>query len=130
MNRSISLFLLTLSTFASLAQTPVKKRPMMPKDIYRLQTISDPQVSPDGKWISYGLSTVDTTKDKRNADLWMVSWDGKESVQLTNSPDGESRARFSPDGKYISFVSARQGATKGQIWLMDRRVVKPKNSPI
>lgn len=94
---------------------------MLPKDIYRLQSISDPQVSPDGKWVSYGLSTVDTTKDKRNADLWMVSWDGKESVQLTNTPDGESRARFSPDGKYISFVSARQGATKSQIWLLDRR---------
>ena len=94
---------------------------MQPKDLYRLQTISDPQVSPDGKWISYSLSSVDTTKDKRNSDLWMVSWDGKESVQLTNSPDAESRARFSPDGKYITFVSARQGATKGQIWLMDRR---------
>ncbi|GAB4048182.1 alpha/beta fold hydrolase [Spirosoma litoris] len=121
MTRSILVFSLTLSAFASLAQAPTKKRPMTPKDIYRLQTVSDPQVSPDGKWISYGLSTVDTTKDKRNSDLWMVSWDGKESVQLTNSPDGESRARFSPDGKYISFVSARQGATKGQIWLMDRR---------
>ena len=94
---------------------------MQPKDLYRLQTISDPQVSPDGKWISYSVSSVDTTKDKRNSDLWMVSWDGKESVQLTSSPDAESRARFSPDGKYISFLSARQGATKSQIWLMDRR---------
>lgn len=94
---------------------------MNSRDIYRLQNITDPQVSPDGKWIAYTLSSVDTTKDKRNADLWMVSWDGKESVQLTNGPDGESKARFSPDGQYISFVSARQGATKSQIWLMDRR---------
>lgn len=112
--------LLLLSLTAS-AQTPAKKRPIVPRDMYRLQTVSDPQVSPDGKWISYGLATVDTTKDKRNSDLWMVSWDGKETVQLTNSPDAESRARFSPDGKYLSFVSARQGATKAQIWLMDRR---------
>ncbi|GAB4030852.1 S9 family peptidase [Spirosoma gilvum] len=110
-----------LASLTGTAQTPVKKRPISPKDMYRLQTVSDPQVSPDGKWISYGLATIDTTKDKRNSDLWMVSWDGKETVQLTNSPDGESRARFSPDGKYLSFVSARQGATKGQIWLMDRR---------
>jgi len=120
-NRSLLLTFFCLSTLTTLAQTPVKKRPISTKDIYRLQTISDPQVSPDGKWITYGLSTVDTTKDKRNSDIWMVSWDGKESVQLTSTPDGESRARFSPDGKYISFVSARQGATKGQIWLMDRR---------
>ena len=120
-NRSLLIGLLSLSTLTGLAQTPGKKRPMTPKDIYRLQTISDPQVSPDGKWVTYGLSTVDSTKDKRNADLWMVSWDGKETVQLTNTPDGESKARFSPDGTYISFVSARQGATKSQLWLMDRR---------
>ncbi|GAB3890555.1 S9 family peptidase [Spirosoma agri] len=120
-NNSLLIGLLTLSSLVGLAQTPAKKRPINSKDMYRLQTISDPQVSPDGKWVAYGLSTVDTTKDKRNTDLWMVSWDGNESVQLTNTPDGESKARFSPDGKYISFVSARQGATKGQIWLMDRR---------
>ncbi len=120
-NRLLLLFLFSVSGITTLAQMPVKKRPITSKDMYRLQTVSDPQVSPDGKWVTYGLSSVDTTKDKRNADLWMVSWDGKETVQLTSSPDGESRARFSPDGKYISFVSARQGATKGQIWLMDRR---------
>lgn len=120
-NRSLFIWLLALSSFGSQAQTITKKRPINPKDIYRLQTISDPQVSSDGKWITYSLSSVDTTKDKRNSDLWMVSWDGKESVQLTNGPESESRARFSPDGKYISFISSRQGNTKGQIWLLDRR---------
>ncbi|GAB3979168.1 S9 family peptidase [Spirosoma terrae] len=120
-NRSLLIWLLALSSFGSQAQTITKKRPINPKDIYRLQTISDPQVAPDGKWITYSVSAVDTTKDKRNSDLWMVSWDGKESVQLTNGPESESRARFSPDGKYISFISSRQGNTKGQIWLLDRR---------
>lgn len=120
-NRSLFIWLLALSSFGSQAQTITKKRPINPKDIYRLQTISDPQVAPDGKWITYSVSAVDTTKDKRNSDLWMVSWDGKESVQLTNGPESESRARFSPDGKYISFISSRQEATKGQIWLLDRR---------
>ncbi|WP_020602812.1 alpha/beta hydrolase family protein [Spirosoma spitsbergense] len=119
--KTILLGILTLTAAVSLAQTPAKKRPIAPQDIYRLQTINDPQVSPDGKLVAYVLSSVDTTKDKRNADLWMVSWDGQETVQLTSSPDGESRPRFSPDGKYLSFVSARQGATKGQLWLMDRR---------
>lgn len=120
-NRSLFIWLLALSSLGSQAQTITKKRPINPKDIYRLQTISDPQVAPDGKWITYSVSAVDTTKDKRNSDLWMVSWDGKESVQLTNGPESESRARFSPDGKYISFISSRQGNTKGQIWLLDRR---------
>ncbi len=119
--RTLCISLLALWGLSSPAQTPVKKRPLRPGDLYRLQTVSDPQVSPDGKWVAYGLSSVDSTKDKRNSDIWMVSWDGQESVQVTNTPDGESTPRFSPDGKYLSFLSARQGLTKGQIWLMDRR---------
>ncbi|HLZ87038.1 MAG TPA: hypothetical protein VKQ52_07360, partial [Puia sp.] len=88
------------------AQTPVK-RPIRPADIYRLPVVSDPQVSPDGKWVSYALTTIDSLKDSRNADIWMVSWDGSEDIQLTSSPDGESRARWSPDGKWLSFLSSR-----------------------
>lgn len=98
----------------------VSKRPLVPGDIYRLQTLSDANVSPDGKWVAYTVSSVDSAKDKRNADIWMVSWDGKETVQLTNSPEGESSPRWSPDGKYISFISSRQ-ETSSQVWLMDRR---------
>ena len=106
------------------AQTPAK-RPIRPGDIYRLPTVTDPQTSPDGKWISYTLSTIDSLKDSRNADIWMVSWDGSQDIQLTSSPDGESRARWSPDGKWLSFLSSRAAAgpeAKGaQVWLMDRR---------
>ncbi len=102
----------------SLAQTP--KRNLRPGDIYRLQSIGDPQIAPDGNWVAYTLTTIDSAKDKRNTDLWMISWDGKESVQLTNTPDGESSPRWSPDGKFISFTAARLGASN-QIWLLDRR---------
>jgi dipeptidyl aminopeptidase/acylaminoacyl peptidase len=108
----------------SFAQTPAK-RPIRPADLYRLPALSDPQASPDGKWVSYTLSTIDSLKDSRNADIWMVSWDGSQDIQLTSSPDGESRARWSPDGKWLSFLSSRAGAgpeIKGaQVWLMDRR---------
>jgi len=103
-----------------------QKRPVSPIDIYRMQNISDPHVSPDGKWIIYVLSTVDTAKDKRNSDIWMTSWDGKENIQITNSPDDESAPRFSPDGKYISFTASRgtgdeKEEKKSQIYLLDRR---------
>lgn len=102
-----------------------QKRPINSADYYRLQTISNPQLSPDAKWVLYGLSSIDSAKDKRNSDLWMVSWDGKENVQLTNGPGSESSAKFSPDGKYISFIASRGGETKdekrSQVYLMDRR---------
>jgi dipeptidyl aminopeptidase/acylaminoacyl peptidase len=103
---------------------PAAKRPIRPADLYRLPGISDPQPSPDGKWVSYTLTTIDSLKDSRNADIWMISWDGTQDIQLTNSPDGESRARWSPDGRFLTFLSSRQATetVKGsQIWLMDRR---------
>src|SRR5687768_17590979 len=115
--RALFLFLFYLPI---LLQAQTAKRNLRPGDIYRLQTISDPEVSPDGKWIAYTVSTVDSAKDKRNADIWMTSWNGKEKVQLTNSPDGESRPLWSPDEKYISFTAARGGGT-AQVWLLDRR---------
>ena len=98
-----------------------EKRSLIPTDVYKLKNISDPQVSPDGKWVAYVLSAVDTAKDKRNSDIWMVSWDGKENLQLTNTEDGESSPRWSPDGKFLSFVASRNGDKHSQIWLMDRR---------
>jgi dipeptidyl aminopeptidase/acylaminoacyl peptidase len=100
---------------------PTAKRPLRPSDLYRLPSVSDPQPSPDGKWVSYTLTTIDSLKDSRNSDIWMISWDGSQDIQLTNSPDGETRARWSPDGHYLSFMSSRQESKGGQVWLMDRR---------
>src|SRR5258706_7223832 len=101
-----------ITVFMLVALHAQQKRPAAPVDVYRLQNITNPQISPDGKWVLYILSTVDTVKDKRNRDLWMISWDGKEQVQLTNGPESESSPRFSPDGKYISFTASRDGDDK------------------
>ncbi|HEV7347935.1 S9 family peptidase [Telluribacter sp.] len=122
--RKVSLFLslfLFLGLTAGLLAQPANKRKLKPSDVYRLKNISSPQVSPEGKWVAYVVSTVDSAKNKRNADLWMISWDGKENIQLTHSPDGESQPRWSPDGKFLSFVSSRGDLDQSQIWLMDRR---------
>jgi dipeptidyl aminopeptidase/acylaminoacyl peptidase len=116
----ICAFLLVIASLAT-AQTTTTKRPIGPSDIYRLQTVGSLQVSPDGEWIAYVLTTTDSTKDKRNSDIWMISRDGKQNVQLTNSPDGESQPRFSPDGKYISFVAKRGEDKASQVYLLDRR---------
>lgn len=109
-------FFLALIAFASLAQ-----HPFTPSDVYKIKSISDPQPSPDGKWVAYVLSTPDSVKDKLDADIWMISWDGNESVKLTASPEGESRPRWSPDGKYLTFLSSRYDTKSSQIWRMDRR---------
>jgi dipeptidyl aminopeptidase/acylaminoacyl peptidase len=108
-----------LSVFG-FAQNPTK-RLLNPSDVYRFQKLSDAQISPDGNWVAYTLSSVDSVKNKRNSDIWMVSWDGKETIQLTFTKDNESQPRWSPDGKYLSFVSSRNGLTSSQIWIMDKR---------
>jgi len=97
------------------------KRPLSPADVYRFQSSSSPQVSPDGNWVLYSLSSIDSAKDKSSSDLWMVSWDGKENVQLTFDASGEGNAHWSPDGKYISFVATRGEDKYSQVYLLDRR---------
>jgi dipeptidyl aminopeptidase/acylaminoacyl peptidase len=96
------------------------KRPLHVDDIYNLKEVRDPQRSPDGKWVAYTVTRAIKETDKNDTDVWMVSWDGRQQVQLTFSAEGESSPRWSPDGRYLAFVSSRQGAKGGQIWLMER----------
>ena len=115
-----------MKQFASLALiflsvATVAQKPFTPSDVYKMKSISDPQPSPDGKWVAYVLSTPDSAKDKSDADIWMVSWDGNETLKLTTSPDGENHPRWSPDGKYLTFLSSRYETKSSQIWKMDRR---------
>jgi Tol biopolymer transport system component len=107
---------LMLSAVPALAQ----KRPISPDDVYNIKDVRDPQRSPDGKWVAYVVSRAIKDTDKNDSDIWMASWDGTQEIQLTSSPDNESQPRWSPDNKYLSFVSSRQGAKGGQLWLMNR----------
>lgn len=96
------------------------KRPLIPSDYYRIKRVSDPQVSPEGDWIAYVVSTADSARDKNDADIWMARWDGTRSVRMTASSESESHPRWSPDGQWLAFSSSRQDAKGGQIWLLDR----------
>ena len=127
MLRRTSLIVLVLASCvffvpASFGSEVSKKRTISLDDLVRLLRVGSPVVSPDGEWVAYTVSQVDPKDDKSQTHLWMVKWDGSVRLQLTYGKDDASSPRFSPDGRYISFLSSRPGPVKGdQVWALDRR---------
>jgi dipeptidyl aminopeptidase/acylaminoacyl peptidase len=97
------------------------KKPFSPADVLKEKNLSESRVSPDDKWVVYSLSDVDTAKDKSITHLWMLSLTSDESIQLTYGAESASSPQWSPDNKFISFLSSRESKNGSQIWLMDRR---------
>ncbi len=93
------------------------KRPMTFEDMMKMRRLGDIAVSQDGKWVLFSAMDVDLEKNTKTSHLWIVPVAGGEETALTASSAGESRGRFSPDGKQIAFLSARDGSQ--QIWLAD-----------
>lgn len=108
----IVIFLLS-ATVVSIA---ADLRPMAIEDLYRILRVSDPAVSPDGKWVVFTVTTSDVDANKNSTDLWLASTDGSSARQLTRDAAQDRRAAWSPDGKWIAFESTRSGSS--QIWLM------------
>ena len=123
-NRSTLNHVLALVSAAVLlpgvTQAQQGKRPLNVDDIYNLREVRDPQRSPDGRWVAYTVTRAVKDTDKNDTDVWMVSWDGREQIQVTSTPEAESAPRWSPDGKYLSFLSSRQGSKRAQVWLLNR----------
>jgi dipeptidyl aminopeptidase/acylaminoacyl peptidase len=89
---------------------------MIVDDLFRVQRVSDPQISPDGSNVVYVLTTVDLPNNKTKSNLWLAT--GKEPPhQLTTTTTKDRHPRWSPDGKHILFESTRSGNT--QLWIID-----------
>ena len=83
------------------------KGPMKPEDLYKIKKVSDPRISPDGKWIVYTVSVPNLEENKYNSDIWLIPLSGGKSKQLTAGAGSDHSPRWSPDGKQIAFISDR-----------------------
>ncbi|HET8833168.1 MAG TPA: hypothetical protein VFN08_00460, partial [Gemmatimonadales bacterium] len=109
------------------AQGAQAQRLLDADDLAKVRDVSDPQVSPDGAWIAYVVSTSDTAKDHDDTDVWLASWDGAQQIRVTRSSSGEHAPRWSPDGRWIAFLSDRDDPHEvAQLWLYDRAGGEPE----
>src|SRR5579871_4766710 len=98
------------------------KRPMTFADLMAMKRVSDPQISPSGKWVMFSVTDVSLEKNTKVNHLWVVPLNPSEQNsagavsaggaerQITTG-DGESNGRFSPDGKWVSL------SMKDQVYL-------------
>jgi dipeptidyl aminopeptidase/acylaminoacyl peptidase len=114
-------FTLVLSFCSGTLAQNAEKHLFSLADFAALREVADPQLSPDGEWVAYTVRTADPLQDKLITHIWVTNWEGTEQRQMTFSKEGESHPRWSPDGKYLSFLSSRgvEGETD-QVWLMPR----------
>jgi Tol biopolymer transport system component len=114
-NLPLLLFILLSLTVTVFAQS---KRSLKVDDLFALQDLSDPQISPDGKYVAYVVEKYNAKDDEWQRDLYMVPSSGGQPIQLTSSMKNDSRPRWSPDNKYLAFLSKRDKKT--QVFLLNR----------
>jgi dipeptidyl aminopeptidase/acylaminoacyl peptidase len=82
--------------------------PLTVEDLWALERVGSPAVSPDGKWLAYVVTTFDREKNAGTGQLWLVPTDGSAPPRrLTFHDAGGKSPAFSPDGKFLVFSSKR-----------------------
>jgi dipeptidyl aminopeptidase/acylaminoacyl peptidase len=110
---------LAAAAFLLCTAAPVRaqevKHPITFDDMIQLHRVSDPKISPDGRWVAYAVATPDMTANRNASNLWIVSTSGGAPMQLTQSGH-DSSPEWSPDAKQLAFLSSREG--NSQIYLL------------
>src|SRR5947207_2786959 len=99
--------------------SPAAPRNITTDDYFQIRDVSQPEISLDGQWVVYAVRTRMLKEDENEQRLWMVSTHGGDPISLTAEGVSSSHPRWSPDGKYLAFLSARNNG-KTQVWLLNR----------
>jgi dipeptidyl aminopeptidase/acylaminoacyl peptidase len=117
---------LTVALMSCLAPLAAEaRRALAPEDWYRFQAVSDLEIAPDGAAVAYLVTSYDKAEDESRSVLWTADWGGQHDEPLTHG-ESVSAPRFSPDGRSLSFLSARPSSANTQLWLLDRHGGEPR----
>jgi dipeptidyl aminopeptidase/acylaminoacyl peptidase len=111
---TVRFLLLVTLLVTPLASGAAETHPFSIHDMLAMDRISDPNVSPAGDRIVFGVRTTDLEANRGRSDLWMIGSDGSGLQRLTTNPAGEWNPRWSSDGRTVFFLSSRGGSA--QVW--------------
>ena len=117
----LALFLLVLALSGSitLSQQSPAPRPIGVDDLFDFHEAHDPQISPDGQFIAYTISSTSLKDDKSEQRIYMLPTAGGDAIALTAEGNSSEHPRWSPDGKFLAFLSERNKG-KTQVYLLNR----------
>ncbi|MCD6393812.1 MAG: S9 family peptidase, partial [Planctomycetes bacterium] len=114
MRWTIAILFVMMCFSGALADEKAATHPFSVHDMLAMERISEPGVSPDGRWVVFTLRKTDLEADKGRTDLWLVGAGGEGLRPLTTHPESDSGARWLGDSETVLFVSGRSGSS--QVW--------------